>query len=306
MNHKQFYATGQARLQIGVSPLSWVNEVLPEFGMGVSAEQCLSQARLAGYQGVEMSRIFPRGPAQLTQLLQRYQLSLISGWFDGFLTERSVEDELNAVEAHAKLLQACGCQVMVYGECGWMADNALDIPFSNRRLLPVEQRKSYAQKLTSFSQQLYQRYGLYLAYHHHLMMVAESFDEIHSIISQCGEEVGLLLDTGHAAAAGFNYQYLINEFASRICHIHLKDVRKEVLQKVQTDQQGFNDGVRRGMFTIPGDGCIDYQPLATFLHGSGYQGWIVVEAEQNPQMAPPYETVARAYQYVTQHILTRN
>jgi inosose dehydratase len=306
MIKEAFYRTGHPAPQLGVSPLSWVNEVLQYLGAGTSAEHCLKEAKQAGFQGVELSRIFPREPGALMQLLAQHQLQLVSGWHDGFLTERSVEQELDAVHNHAALLQENGANVMVYGECGWMADNALDVPLSTRRLLPESQVADYADRLSHFAEALFDRYGLRLAYHHHLMMVAETLPEIRALLNACSPAVGLLLDTGHATAAGFSYTQLIEEFADRICHIHLKDVRLDRLQQVRASGMTFNEAVLAGMFTVPGDGGIDYRPLADFIARSGYQGWMVVEAEQDPAKAPPLETVTRAQRFVAQHILPVN
>lgn len=303
MINEAFYRPGAAAPQLGVSPLSWVNEVLPALGAGTTAEQCLREAKQAGYQGVELSRIFPREPGALQQLLSQHQLQLVSGWHDGFLTERSVAQELDAVHNHATLLQENGARVMVYGECGWMAENALDVPLNQRRLLPDDQVAAYAARLSAFADALFAQYGLRLAYHHHLMMVAETLPEIRALLAACSPAVGLLLDTGHATAAGFSYTQLIDEFADRICHIHLKDVRLDRLQQVRASGMTFNEAVLAGMFTVPGDGGIDYRPLAAFISRSGYRGWMVVEAEQDPATAPPLETVSRAQRYVAQHIL---
>jgi inosose dehydratase len=301
-----FYRTGHPSPLVGVSPLSWVNEVLHYLGAGTSADHCLSEAKQAGFQGVELSRIFPREPGALKQLLAQHQLQLVSGWHDGFLTERSVEQEMDAVHNHASLLQENGANVMVYGECGWMTDNALDVPLHARRLLPDAQVKAYAERLSVFADALYHQYGLRLAYHHHLMMVAETLPEIRALINACSPSVGLLLDTGHATAAGFSYTQLIEEFADRICHIHLKDVRLDRLQQARASGMTFNEAVLSGMFTVPGDGGIDFRPLAEFIARSSYQGWMVVEAEQDPAKAPPLETVTRAQRYVAQHLLPAN
>lgn len=303
MIKETFYRAGQPAPRLGVSPLSWANEVLHALGAGTDAQRCLQEARQAGFQGVEMSRLFPREPGALRALLAQHQLQLISGWHDGFLTERSVEQELDAVHNHASLLQENGASVMVYGECGWMADNALDVPLGNRRLLPHDGVQAYGDRLSAFAEALFAQYGLRLAYHHHLMMVAETLPEIRALFSACSPAVGLLLDTGHATSAGFSYTQLLDEFADRICHIHLKDVRLDRLQQVRATGMSFNEAVLAGMFTVPGDGGIDYRPLAQFIATQGYQGWLVVEAEQDPAKAPPLETVTRAQRYVTQHIL---
>lgn len=286
-------------VRVAISPLSWANEVIEEFGKDATAEGCLLGALNAGYQGVEMSRLFPRHPDQLTTLLSRYQLALASGWHSGMLAEGSVEQELEAVAEFAALLKKTGARVLVYGECAAMADNALDVPMSRRLRLSAEQMAAYGARLTGFARQLMERYGLGLAYHHHLMMVVETHDELRQLMAATGNEVGLLLDTGHALAGGFSYVGLIDEFGPRIKHIHLKDVRAEVLQRVRSDDLSFNDAVRAGMFTIPGDGVIDFQPLCDFISRSGYDGWLVVEAEQDPALERPEITVARARDYLS-------
>jgi inosose dehydratase len=293
-------------LRLGVSPLSWVNEVLEEFGRGTTAETCLSEAAAAGYAGVELSRIFPREPRALSSLLSGHGLRLVSGWHSGFLADRGVAAELEAVRAHAGLLQACGASVMVYGECGRMAENALDVPMSARLRLAREEVAAYGERLTRFAEALRDEFGLALAYHHHLMMVAETLDEIRAVMAATGPAVGLLLDTGHAAAGGFDYARLIEEFGPRINHIHLKDARAGVLAEVRARDLSFNDAVRAGMFTVPGDGMVDFGPLARFLDEGRYAGWLVVEAEQDPAKAPPAATVARAHGFVTERILPRS
>lgn len=296
--------TGQApMLRLGVSPLSWVNEVLEDLGKGTTATTCLAEAAKAGYAGVELSRIFPRDAALLSGLLARHNLQLISGWHSGFLTDRSVAEELEAVRTHAALLRDCGASVMVYGECGCMAEAALDIPLDKRLRLAPEQIARYGASLTQFADALANEYGLALAYHHHLMMVAETLDEITAIMNASGPSVGLLLDTGHAAAAGFDYVRLIERFGDRINHIHLKDVRQTVLAKTHACGWSFNQAVRAGLFTVPGDGEVDFNPLSRFIANHGYCGWLVVEAEQDPALAPPRQTVERASHFVKEKIM---
>ncbi|MEG3129301.1 myo-inosose-2 dehydratase [Pantoea cypripedii] len=286
------------QLPIAISPLSWANEVIAEFGKDATADMCLSGAKVAGYDGVEMSRLFPNSAAELAALLQQYPLKHASGWHSGFLAQRSVDEELAAVAPFATMLRDTGARVMVYGECGNMPDNALDIAMSGRLTLTAAQFGAYGDRLTAFASELQSRYGLGLAYHHHLMMVAEQLDEVRAVMAATGPAVGLLLDTGHAYSAGFDYQILLEEFGERINHIHLKDIRADVLQQVRRDDLSFNDAVRKGMFAVPGDGAIDFAPLAQFVRASGYQGWMVVEAEQDPSLEPPEITVARAHQFI--------
>lgn len=290
-------------LRLGISPLSWVNEVLPDFGAGTSAETVLSEAKAAGYAGVELSRVFPRDPAALNTLLAGHGLSLVSGWHSGFLADRSVDEEIEAVRDHARLLTSCGVKVMVYGECGRMPADALDIPMSQRGRLASQDWLAYGDRLTRFADAVLAEHGLRLAYHHHLMMVAETLDEVRAVMDNTGPSVGLLLDTGHAFAGGFDYATLIDAYADRIAHIHLKDVRADILDRVRSGDLSFNAGVRAGMFTIPGDGAVDFAPLARFLATGRYEGWLLVEAEQDPTLASPAATVARAFDFVSQSIL---
>ncbi len=286
-------------VQLGVSPLAWTNDVLEDLGDNVSALQCMQEAAAIGYRGIELGRKFPREPSALRPLLQETGLSLASGWFSGTLADISVEQELHNVADHARLLSGLGCKVMVYGECGGMpGETPLDIGISHSPALSAIDFDAYARRMSEFSSVLYQEYGLKLAYHHHLMMLVEHQDEIERFFSATADDVGMLLDTGHAVAAGSDLNALISRFGSRICHIHLKDIRRERMAQVYAQDQSFNEGVRGGMFTVPGDGYIDYQPVVDYVNGSGYRGWLIVEAEQDPLKAPPVPTVTRAFNHV--------
>ena len=284
-------------VRLAVSPLSWTNDVLEDLGGTTPVETCLTQASEAGYQGVELGRLFPREAAVLKPLLDAPGLALASGWYSGELAVRDLTEERRAVKPHAALLAAMGCEVMVYGEVAMMAGAApLDAPMSQR--LTMADSSAYAARLGEFAAWLQGEYGLRLAYHHHLMMVAETLPEIAAIFDAAGPELGLLLDTGHAAAAGFDYAALIERFGGRIAHIHLKDIRPEIMQRVRAEDASFNAGVRAGMFTVPGDGALDFAPIARFVRDSGYRGWLVVEAEQDPANAPPRPAVRRAMRHV--------
>lgn len=283
-------------VRLGVSPLSWTNDVLEDLGGDIPLEVCLSDAAAAGYQGVELGRRFPRDAATLGPLLRDHGLALVSGWHSGRLAEGGVPEEWQAVAEHAALLSTLGADVMVYGETAAMA--SLDAPMSRRRIMPADAVPAYAARLSEFGRRLYGEHGLRLAYHHHLMMVAETYDETARLLDAGGDDLGLLLDTGHAAAGGFDYSWLIDEYGDRIVHIHLKDLRKDEMADVRARDLSFNTGVRAGMFTVPGDGSIDFAPLARFVRQSGYRGWLVVEAEQDPQLAAPRPAVNRALKHV--------
>lgn len=284
-------------VRFAVSPLSWTNDVLEDLGGDTPLQTCLTEAASAGYQGVEQGRLFPRDANILHPLLEAQGLALASGWYSGELAARDALSERDAARDHAALLAAMGCKVMVYGEVAMMAGAApLDTPMSQRLTHPDP--AAYAARLTNFADWLAGEYGLRLAYHHHLMMVVETLPEIAAIFDRAGPSVGLLLDTGHAAAGGFDYTGLIDRFGDRIAHIHLKDMRADVMEQVRRNDASFNAGVRAGMFTVPGDGVVDFTPIAHFVRDTDYQGWLVVEAEQDPRKAPPLPAVTRAHDHI--------
>jgi inosose dehydratase len=285
-------------VHLGVSPLSWTNDVLTELGGDIPLETCLKEAAEIGYEGVELGRKFPRDGQKLLSILSSYRLRLVGGWYSGFLTERSVEEEWKAATEHVRLLQDCGSQVLVYGECGLMTRaSPWDEPLSKRPVLKEKEFSAYAGKLGEFAIRLKET-GIRLAYHYHLKMLVESAEEIDAFCESSREEVGLLLDTGHAYAAGADHAEIIRKFGPRIVHIHLKDVRRAALEDARKNDWSFNTAVREGMFTVPGDGDIDFSAIGTFVRTSGYRGWVVVEAEQDPAKAPPRSCAGRAYQYV--------
>ena len=324
-----------SQVHLGVSPLSWTNDVLAELGGDIPLEVCLKDAADNGYDGVELGRKFPREAHELLSKLSSYGLRLATGWHSGFLTERSVEAEWKAAADHVQLLESCGCQVLVYGECGMMEGNApWDEPLSRGTKLKTIDLAAYAERLTEFSVGLNRR-GIKLAYHYHLKMVVETAEEIAAFCEATPPEVGLLLDTGHAYAAGADYGEILRRFGDRVVHkegnfqgsprlttavgqqqnrlkslggardrsseaptIHLKDVRRNVLDWARKNDATFNTAVREGLFTVPGDGNLDFTEIGKFVRSSGYSGWTVVEAEQDPTKAPPRIYTEKAYQYV--------
>jgi inosose dehydratase len=272
-------------------------------GGSVPLEVCLQDAAEIGYQGVELGRKFPRNSEDLLAKLSSYGLQLAPGWHSGFLSERSVEAEWKAAADHVRLLEDCGCQVLVYGECGMLEGvSPWDESLSRKTPLKSIDLPAYAEKLGEFSSGLNQR-DIKLAYHHHLKLLVETREEIVTFCEATRQEVGLLLDTGHAYAGGADYGGILRRFGDRVVHIHLKDVRREVLDWARKKDVSFNSAVREGIFTVPGDGCIDFSEIRQFIKSSGYSGWVIVEAEQDPAKADPRLYTKKAYQYVKDRLL---
>src|ERR1700730_3997360 len=285
-------------IHLGVSPLSWTNDVLTELGGDIPLETCLKDAAEVGYAGVELGRKFPKDGQKLSSILSSYGLRLVGGWHSGFLTERSVEEEWKAAADHVRLLKDCGSQILVYGECGLMTGaSPWDEPLSKRPDPNQIEFSKYAGKLSEFATRLKET-GITLAYHHHLKMLVERAEEIDAFCESTREEVGLLLDTRHAYASSADYVKIIRNFGPRVVHIHLKDVRRDVLERARKNDWSFNSAVREGIFTVPGDGDIDFAAIGEFIRTSGYLGWVVVEAEQDPAKAPPRFYTEKAYQNV--------
>jgi inosose dehydratase len=272
-------------VRIGINPLTWTNDDLPELGEANSLETCLREAKLAGYEGVELGRKFPRDAAVLGPILEAHKLSLVSGWYSARLLERSVEDEINAMQAHATLLKSQGANVMVFCEVSRCVHGDRKIPLSKRPKLAQTEWKQFCQRLDQIADHL-QKQGLKMAYHHHMGTVIQSEDEVDRMMDST-RSVGLLLDSGHLTFAGGDPLRALERHAKRIVHVHCKDIRKNKLAGARKQDLSFLDAVLGDVFAVPGDGSIDFAPMLEGLAKTGYRGWLVVEADQDPAKAHP-------------------
>jgi len=273
-------------VRIGINPLTWTNDDMPELGAATPLETCLAEARQAGYAGVELGNKFPRDAAALKPLLARHGLALVSGWYGSRLLERSVDEEMAAAEPHVALLLAMGCDVMVHAEVARSVHGDRAVPLSRRPALAEAEWPRLAGRLSDMARRLAAR-GLRLAYHHHMGTVIETEAEVDRLMAATAPEVGLLLDTGHLAFAGGDPVAAAKRHAARIVHVHCKDIRPAVLAEAKRRDLPFLEAVLAGVFTVPGDGCVDYAAVLPPVAAAGYRGWLVVEAEQDPAKAHP-------------------
>jgi inosose dehydratase len=243
------------KVRIGINPITWTNDDFPELGGDTPLEVCLSETKQAGYAGTELGGKFPRKSAELKPIMDRYGLEVISGWYDGRCDEKSVEDEMAAITPHLQLLKDMGSKYVVY------ADTKL------------------AERMADF--------GVRMAFHHHMGTIVETDAEVGLMMQHTGEAVGLLYDTGHSSFSGGDPLQLVKTHVKRIVHVHCKDPRKAILDKARAEDMSFMDAVLAGIFTVPGDGSIDYVPILRVLAEANYSGWLVVEAEQDPKKANP-------------------
>ncbi len=273
-------------VQLGINPLTWTNDDLASLGAETPIEQCLSEGKQAGFAGFELGHKFPRQADQLVSLLNQYDLKPVSGWYSTQLLERSVEEEIAAVQDHLALLRDSGCKVMVTCEVTGCVHGNQKLPVSQRPQLSQQQWDQLSEKLTEFARYT-QSQGVQVAYHHHMGTVVQSADEVDRLMSSTGPEVGLLLDTGHLTYGGSDPLAVAQRWIDRINHVHCKDIRANVLKDALNRDLSFLDSVLNGVFTVPGDGCVDYPAIFDVLKQANYQGWLVVEAEQDPAIAHP-------------------
>jgi inosose dehydratase len=281
-------AGGAGPIRLGIAPIGWSNDDLPELGGNITLEQCLREAREAGYSGVEKGGKFPMDAKLLGPILADHGLKLVSGWFSGELRHGSVEREKRRMAPQLELYQALDVPVMVYAETTGTVQNKLDIPVADRPRMPDEEFKSYGDRLTELAEWLRSE-GCPMTFHHHMGTVVETEHDVDLLMSRTGDAVGLLFDTGHLYFAGGDVLATARRHGKRINHVHGKDIRADVLDRLKAGNWSFLKGVVEGVFTVPGDGVIEYGPFAALLAEIGYRGWVVVEAEQDPLKANPLE-----------------
>jgi len=284
-------------VKIGINPISWTNDDLPWLGGETPLEVALSEGKAIGYQGFELGNKFPRESAALRAVLAKHGLELVSGWYSGELARRSVQEESAAVAPHLKLLADNAAKVMVYGE---VADTIQGSPvplYKRPQFFRDEQWKAYADRLTAFAKHTL-KHGVRLAYHHHMGAYVETPADVDRLMPLVGEEVGLLFDSGHMTFAGGDPVAMLKKHVARVCHVHCKDVRPQVIKLARNRNWSFLESVINGAFTVPGDGAVDFASIIGLLREHGYRGWLVVEAEQDPVVAPSYAYGEKGYQHL--------
>lgn len=284
-------------VKIGINPISWSNDDLPALGGETPLETALAEGAEIGYQGFELGNKFPADPAALKAKLAEFGVACVSGWYSGRLAEGTLDDEIARCEAHMRKLQHNGCKVVVYGEVAGSIQGRIDTPLNQRpRFAADAPWKAYGDRLTTFGAHLRSTYGLTLGYHHHMGAYVESPEDVDRLMAVTGDSVGLLFDTGHAFYGGATDPVaLLQRHLKRVVHVHCKDVRPQVVAQARNDGWSFLTGVINGTFTVPGDGVIDFDAVLRTLHAGGYEGWLVVEAEQDPAVAPSYRYAKKGY-----------
>ena len=288
-------------VSLGIAPINWTNDDLPELGGHIPFEQCIAEMSQAGFTGTEVGNKYPKDPAILRPQLAQQNLQVASAWYSTFFSEPGrTWETIDGFIRHIRFLKACGATRANVCECGSCVQGGPKHVF-DRPNYSDAQWQQVAEGLNVLGR-IAREEGMYMAYHYHMGTMVQTAAETDRLMAMTDPEaVFLLMDTGHALYAGDDPLPITKKYLSRIRHVHLKDIRAEVLKEVHANRMNFLDSVRAGVFTVPGDGCIDFQPIFETLAAGGYQGWMVVEAEQDPDKANPLEYAQKARAYIRQH-----
>ena len=278
--------------KLGISPIAWWNDDLVELSDDVSLEECLRQASEAGFTGIETGRRFPMTMTELGPVLERFAISVCGGWFSGRLLDGDIEAEKDRIAEQMALFRDAAAPCIVYGEIARSIQGVRDAPLADKPKLTEREMAAYGRKVSDFSDWC-GRQGMPISYHHHMAAVVETEAELNLLMKH--SSVPLLLDTGHLAFAGSDNLRVIDAHRTRISHVHTKDVRMEVISGLDRSRASFLDAVIAGAFTVPGDGSLDFEEIAKALAASGYEGWFVVEAEQDPLANPPLAMAKKSH-----------
>jgi inosose dehydratase len=280
------------KAKLGMSPIAWWNDDLPELSDDVSLEECLRQSRSAGFTGMEMGRRFPPDPKLMLPVLKKADVTLCGGWFSGLLVDGDIEKDKDRIRPMIELFKAVDAPCIVYGEIGRSIQGDRSKPLATKPKLSEDDIKAYGRKVTAFAEWVAGQ-GMPLTYHHHMAAVIETESELDLFMKYSG--IPLLFDAGHMAFAGGDVLRVIDKHHKRITHVHVKDVRMDVINKLDRTRESFLDAVVKGAFTVPGDGSLDFEAIVNKLAGYGYEGWFVVEAEQDPRKSPPLKMAQVGY-----------
>lgn len=280
------------KAKLGIAPIAWWNDDLEELSDDVSLEECLRQASEAGFTGMETGRRFPMNMEELGPILDRYGISVCGGWFSGLLLDGDIEVEKDRIAEQMAFFKAANAPCIVYGETARSIQGKKDTPLAQKTKLTEAEMEVYGRKMSDFADWC-EKQGMPISYHHHMAAAVETEPELDLFMKH--SSVPLLFDAGHMAFAGGDIFRVVENHHARITHVHTKDVRMDVINGLDRTKESFLDAVVKGAFTVPGDGSLDFEVLTKLLAEKEYQGWFVVEAEQDPVANPPYDMAVKGH-----------
>ena len=291
------------KVKLGIAPIAWTNDDMPDLGKENTFEQCVSEMALAGFTGSEVGNKYPKDPEVLKKALELRGVEICNQWFSSFLITKPFEEVEKEFRAQLTFLKAMGAKVIGASEQSYSVQGQMDTPvFGHKYEMNDEEWDTFCTGMNKLGKIAKEEYGIALTFHHHMGTVVQSLAEVDRMMENTDPEyVSLLFDTGHFTYCGEDPLEVVKKYVHRIKHVHLKDIRPEVVEQVKKENMSFLAGVRAGAFTIPGDGCINYDPIFKVLEDAGYEGYMVVEAEQDPAKANPLEYAIRARKFIAEN-----
>ena len=286
------------KIKLGIAPIAWSNDDMPELGGDTPIEQCLEEASSAGFTGIELGGKFPRNPGITNFLLNKYKLKMPGGWYGSLLRTRSAEDEWVAMQDHLNLLKLVNADVFVFADVSGSIQGDQTKKLSTRPTMEDDEFEEYCKKINDISNRLNDA-GIPMSYHEHMGTIIQTENDDDRFMNNTNQNTFLLYDTGHLLFAEANYERVLKNYISKINHVHCKDIRQNILENSLKNDLSFRESFLDGVFTVPGDGCIDYEPLFKILHENNYDKWLIIEAEQDPKKANPLEFAKIGYNYLS-------
>lgn len=289
------------KVKLGIAPIAWTNDDMPDLGSGNTFEQCISEMALAGFTGCEVGNKYPRDdiPA-LKKALSLRNMQICNAWFSSFLLTKPYDEVEKDFTDHISFLKEMGAKVVGISEQSYSIQGTDKSVFKDKYIMNDDEWARLCDGVNRLGK-VAKDMGISLTYHHHMGTVVQTAAEIDRLMENTDPELfSLLYDSGHLAYCGEDYIGVLKKYANRVKHVHLKDIRPEVIDKVKKENLSFLEGVRLGTFTVPGDGAIDFGPIFDILADSGYEGYVLVEAEQDPAKANPFEYALKARKYIAE------
>ena len=288
------------KVKLGIAPIAWTNDDMPDLGAENTFEQCVSEMALAGFTGCEVGNKYPRDTAVLKKALELRGMQICNAWFSSFLTTKPYEEVEKDFIEHITFLKEMGAKVVGMSEQGHSIQGTDKPIFEAKYVMNDEEWDTLCTGINKLGK-VAKDMGIKLCFHHHMGTVVQTEEEIDRLMANTDPELfGLLFDCGHLAYCGEDYMSVLNKYADRIRHVHLKDIRPEKVEQVKREHLSFLQGVRLGTFTVPRDGVIDFKPIFDVLEKTGYEGYVLVEAEQDPAIANPLEYAIKARKYIAE------
>lgn len=287
------------KVKLGIAPIAWTNDDMPDLGSENTFEQCISEMALAGFTGCEVGNKYPRDdiPA-LKKALSLRNMQICNAWFSSFLLTKPYDEVEKDFTDHISFLKEMGARVVGISEQSYSIQGTDKSVFKDKYIMNDDEWARLCDGVNRLGK-VAKDMGISLTYHHHMGTVVQTAAEIDRLMENTDPELfSLLYDSGHLAYCGEDYIGVLKKYANRVKHVHLKDIRPEVIDKVKREDLSFLEGVRLGTFTVPGDGAIDFGPIFDILADSGYEGYVLVEAEQDPAKANPFEYALKARAYI--------